>query len=322
MHTDGKSRLATGIVVLTLLTAFSHPLWSQAADESGTLVMVARTASAIIVSVDSKITPLDSTAKSLEPRVTPVDGDRKLVDVGEHSSCALDGFLGANEAGHDVSALMRSWVAAHPKAEAQEAINALLDAAAGPWDLRHYTLAEIAVQIKHRKVGDPITTITCGEFVDGKPIIVVGETRVKANGLWDQVAEKTSPQEEKTVLYMGGIYDVESFFHLIDERSFRPESDPKFNDGDRDVREDVRANTTATAALVKWFTAPSAPSAWTQTDVKDLFVPTFASVEKHFSDWVGTPNNIRILTACGRLEATVEGDWPTCPASSSPATKK
>jgi hypothetical protein len=84
------------------------------------------------------------------------------------------------------------------------------------------------------------------------------------------------------------------------------------------VREDIRANATAMAALLKWYTAPST---WTQADVKDVFVPTFASVEKHFSE-VGTPNNVRILSACRRLETTVEADWPTCPPFGTPATKK
>jgi hypothetical protein len=315
MHINGRSRPATGLAVLILLTAFSHPLWSQAADESGTLVMVARTANAIIVSADSKVTPNDSRAPTPPIPATPVSGDRKLVNVGERSACALDGFLGRNESDLDVSASLRSWITANPKTEAREAFDALLDAAVGAWDRHHYTLDQIRNQGDGgRKIGSPITKITCGEFVDGHPIIVVGETYVKADGIWGLVAGKRIfPQEEMTVLYMGGAYQTARHFTtLIRELTFQPQSnDPKINDGDKAVREDIRANKTAMAVLSKWY---SAPSTWTQTDVKDLFAPTFASVEQHFSE-VGPPNNVRILTACGRRETTVEGDWPTCQPS-------
>jgi hypothetical protein len=319
MRIDGRLRPAVGLAVLILLTAFSHPLWPQAADESGTLVMVARTSNAVIVSVDSKVTPHDSTAPLPALPATPIDGDRKLVNVGENSACALDGFLGANEGDKDVSASMRLWIAANPKTEAREAIDALLDAAAGEWDRRHFTLAQI--QNQSRKIDSSITKITCGEFVDGNPIIVVGETYVKADVMWEQVAgKKIFPEEEMTVLYMGGAYQTARHFTtLIEEPTFRPQSNnPKIIDGDKAVREDIRGNKTAMASLFKWYTAPLT---WTQTDVKNLFVPTFASVEKHFSEEVGCPNNVRILTACGRRETTVESDWPTCPSSSS-APKK
>jgi hypothetical protein len=75
--------------------------------------MVGRTANAVIVSVDSKITPNDSNAPQPTLVATDNDGDRKLVDVGKHSACALDGNLGSNEENLDVSASLRSWVKSH-----------------------------------------------------------------------------------------------------------------------------------------------------------------------------------------------------------------
>jgi hypothetical protein len=321
MHFDGKSRQATGIAVLILLTAFSRPLWSQAADESGTLVIVARTANAVIVGVDSKITPHNPTAALPAIPATLVSGDRKLVNVGELSACALDGNLGANEVDRDMSASLRLWTTAHPKTEAREAIDALLHAAAKAWDNHGYTLDDLAAQTPPRKLDSKITTLTCGEFFDGHPIILVGETVVKAGGPSGQHAETNTFEEEvKTVLYMGGAFPTAHYFTtLIGAPTFLRGIDGwETNDSDRAVRQDIGANTTAMAALFKWYTTPST---LTTADLKDLLVPTFASVEKHFSE-VGTPNNVRILTAYGRSETTVEGDWPTCSPSSGPATKK
>jgi hypothetical protein len=188
MHIDGKSRRATGIALLILLTSFSHPLWSQAGDESGTLVMVARTTNAVIVSVDSKVTPNDSTASSTAIPATPVSGDRKLVNVGERSACAIDGNLGANEGDKDVSASLRLWIAKNPNTEAQEAIDALLDAAVGAWDRNHFTLDQIAKQGDGgRKIGSRIAKITCGEFVKGR-----GRVSSTQNGPWFAVRRALS----------------------------------------------------------------------------------------------------------------------------------
>jgi hypothetical protein len=88
-----------------------------------------------IVSVDSKIT--QNNQMTFAP---PIDGKRKLVDVGKHSACAVAAFLGTNTEDLDISAAMRRWVAANPEKEAHEAIQGLLGAAAGAWNRKGYPI--------------------------------------------------------------------------------------------------------------------------------------------------------------------------------------
>lgn len=322
----GKVASICGFVCLASLGVSGtvcRPLWSQIpSDESGTLVMVARTANAVIVSVDSKIMPHDSAAPPPAVPATPVSGDRKLVEVGELSACALEGFVGSNETNLDVSASMRSWIAANPKTEAREAIDALLDAAADAWDHHKFTLEQIRLQTPSRTDGSRITTITCGEVVDGQPIIITGQTYVKAEGLSVQVAAKRRLQPDgKGYLHIGGAIPSANYFvMLVASPQYSPLSNKdEINDQDKAVREDIRANSTAMSALYKW---NAVLSVWTQAEVKELFVPTFASVEKHLPE-VGPPNNLRILTTCGRLEkTTVEAEWPKCPPSAPSAAQE
>lgn len=101
----------------------------------------------------------------------------------------------------------------------------------------------------------------------------------------------------------------------------------KLNDGDVAVREDIRADPSAMSAFEAMqtadreapttsnnFNAPYVPPTWTQTSVQMLFSPVYASVEQHFDAIVGPPNNVRLITSCGRFATTVETKlWPTCP---------
>src|SRR5271156_5311940 len=98
-----------GILLLSCaLVGFSRVAPAQTSDESGTLVMVARTADAVILSVDSAITRREGV------RVTYLtDGDRKLIKVGEKSACAIEKFLGENKDDLDVTGALRKWVQAN-----------------------------------------------------------------------------------------------------------------------------------------------------------------------------------------------------------------
>jgi 20S proteasome alpha/beta subunit len=76
--------------------------------------MAARTESAAIIAVDSEIS-----SKNLHP----IAGERKLVDVGDGSACAIEGFLGKGAAAElDVSEALRQWVREHPKREAEDGL--------------------------------------------------------------------------------------------------------------------------------------------------------------------------------------------------------
>jgi hypothetical protein len=55
-------------------------------------------------------------------------------------------------------------------------------------------------------------------------------------------------------------------------------------------------------------------SAWNLASIHALFSAVYKAFEKHF-DVVAPPNNVRIITPCGRLVATIEDNArPSCPA--------
>jgi hypothetical protein len=321
-------RVRTISYLLVLLFVLSNGItWGQAvgraSDESGTLVMVGRTADAVIVGVDSTVHPTNPLAPRPAFPVTPLDRDRKLVEVGEHSACAISGYLGWNEAGLEVSASMRGWIADHPKIEAIDAIDDLLDAAVAAWDRRHYSVAAMP----NRQIGSPITDLVCGDFANGHPVIVRGQTYVIADGRGGQVAAKTllRPMGEDT-LYVDGV--IPDRYYLVRIALYPQLIDPIFNQ----VSNSIRADESTMTAFSDLLNAdkesatqrPAAdvakplqylPSSWQQQSIKDMFTGVFAAVEDDtvFSKDVGTPNNVRIMTRCGRFTTTVEGQWPTCP---------
>jgi hypothetical protein len=70
--------------------------------ESGTLVMAARTASSVIISVDNKVTP---------PRDEDLANPQvKMLDVGQNSACAVDGILYQPDNGVDIMRALRQWI--------------------------------------------------------------------------------------------------------------------------------------------------------------------------------------------------------------------
>jgi len=58
-------------------------------------------------------------------------------------------------------------------------------------------------------------------------------------------------------------------------------------------------------------TAVFPPSVLTQAQVKTLFTAVCKSVEENTKQ-VAAPNNVRLITKCGRFNSTVEGRWPIC----------
>jgi hypothetical protein len=314
-------------------------------DESGTLIMASRTSDAVVVSADSKIS---HNGRENYP-TNPTDGQRKLVDVGDKSGCAIAGFLGQNTPNLDVASALRSWVENHPHVEAKEALNGLLEAAAKAWDRESYPLAELAHQ--HRRVGSSITKLLCGSFIDGAPYIVRGETlvKLKEDDPSSQVADqRTLSPLGADLLYIEGEIDTKNLVYIIQNPSQLlarfPEllnRHPELSDFIFDVNRDINSNADAMEAFEKWQVPDNfvkdagknmelnngpmtnqVPSlSWNQSDIKTLFAALYSTVE-HYSSEVGSPNNLRVIHPCGRLSGTVDAsEWPTCPQQSPQAAQ-
>ncbi len=284
------------------------------ADESGTLVMVARTRSAIIISADSEVHSSDGV--SYVPTLRS-EGRRKLVNVGKTGACAIDGWLGDEEANIDVASSLRNWIKSHPTESPVEAIGDLLQAAAGTWDHEHYLPGQNA-----RKIGDPISAITCGDIVDGKPVIVKGQTYVED----DYSAEsKTLDIDPRTVLYVDGVISSSELPKLI-LGTLGPNNLQPFIQINKELQSDILAVNAFKISRDVEMVGPQSSeydNVWTPKTVRQLFNPVFEAVERNMRESVGPPNNVRIITSCGRVITTVEADpWPTCPAATMKATPK
>jgi hypothetical protein len=283
--------------------------------------MAARTESAAIIAVDSKISSKNS---------RPIAGERKLVDVGDRSACAIEGFLGYGDAPElDVSEVLRQWVRDHPKREADDALDDLLKAAAGRWDNGRYPLGHLP---QDRQVGKGITVLVCAEMIRGRPWIFRGETYVNSDGTAGE--HRFYPIFGGT-LYVQGVFNTTSF-NVVFTGSDKAIHETLPNATDIEIsqlmaiRKDVRANSSAMNAIELWSgAATSAPKnayypapPWRQPTVKNLFGVVFNSVEKNLPDIVGPPNNVRIISACGRKSSTVETaePWPLCRAKKKTAS--
>jgi hypothetical protein len=302
---------------------------AQSAEEvsaqSGTLVMVGKISDAVIVSVDSKLTGVIPLPPFVTP-MTPIDADRKLVDIGTHSACAINGNLGTNKNGYDVSAALRAWVAENPTKEAYEAIESLLEATEVGWNSMHYPVSHMP---NNRKLNEAITTLTCGDFVDGHPVIVRGETFAKSDGFGGQVADyRILPSERGDLLYVDGIiHPTKNFEILMNPPNPHPQSN-LINAHDLDeLLLDLQSKAIKTA-FDEWRKADNdvhgvagATSSWSKSSVQDLFIGVFSSIEHYFPEHVGEPNQVRIITACGRFTSTVEETWRSCPSPTSKSNR-
>jgi len=288
-------------LLITLLTVPSQLAGSQpTSDESGTLVIVGRTADAVVVSVDSKITHTD-------PRPSANEGRRKLVDVGTHGACAILGFLGLNSTEEfDVSAALRAWVSDHPRTEAREALGGLLAAAGGAWDRAGYYRG--ALPAPQAKDGS-ITTLICGDFVDGRPAILVGHTVVRWVGPTRQHAEsKLEPVAPTALLICRGNIDELVLRELATNDQAHLRADEATFPSLRDIAKDMSNDFGTTAALRSLYET----KVLSEANLQMLLKGTFAAVERHDPSVAG-PNNVRVIRSCGRFDSRVESDpWPGC----------
>jgi hypothetical protein len=324
------------VMLLLASTALSQPATTQTpSSESGTLVMAARTADAVMISVDSRI--VQNPGGGL-PETTKTAAEDKLIDVGQTSTCAIAGFLGGPNNSSEVSASLRAWVGDHPKAEAHDAIEGLLEEAEKVWNTYNYNFQQLPGD-RQPVDGISATVLTCGEIADGRPTIVRGETYVHPVGFGDhQIALHRQLQPMLgDFLYLDGDLHTEDFalmvsnpseLRLVDASGARRKDYELFlSQVGSDIAADpttmsafqILVNANRESAMNRYTGKTSVPDSifsqlWTHEVVRDLFIGVFASVEKHTND-VGGPNNVRVIKSCGRLISTIEKVWPTCPTS-------
>lgn len=139
-------------------------------DESGTLVMVARTPDGIVLAVDSAITVHG---------IPTTNGRRKLIDVGQYGACAIEGWSGNQESGDDLSEKVRSWLRANPGVSGMDAIKGIQNIAVASWNSEGYKIGQLPL---NRTVGVDITNILCGDMLSTGPAILEVQTRVGSDG--------------------------------------------------------------------------------------------------------------------------------------------
>ena len=206
-------------------------------DESGTLVMVARTRLAVVVSVDSEIR-----RKGENPGVSGWDdGERKLVDVGETGACALEGYMGQHNEQVGVADYLRTWVRQHPTEDPVEGFEGLLNAAARGWnEVPHIEFLVNTVSP---------TYLICGDIVGGHPVIVRGQTYQLRDG---SAGYKRLPVPPGDILYVGGVISTGLFRRLFenpfDIKTTGPESSSA-RDAYLKIGRDMRSNISAMNAF-------------------------------------------------------------------------
>jgi hypothetical protein len=315
------------LICLWLLAFGSQSVRSQTgSEESGTVVIVAKTNSVVVVSVDSRTTEMIAGGGTV-PRDQP---DRKIVNVGKTGACAIDGHLGTEERfekhpGTDISQLMHTWVLDHPEIAPREAIGPLLQLAVDAWEAEK----EYKIYVVPRIIGEPITVLTCGDYEANKPIIVRGHTEeasmdvpvvkiddpVGGDLLYVTMGFRDSPLEDSPNLFVWTATNIRQV-------------DPRRSSAARLIRK-IDEDEKAQSAFYAWQGANSKNdgAGWTQDQIKILFTRIFYLTETegalgpNFSSaGIGPPNNARVITQCGRRTTTVDGDdWPVvCPPPQTP----
>ncbi len=277
-------------------------------DASGTLVMVTRTSTAVIVSVDSEVHALGPNSQD---GGGSSDGNRKLILVGEKGACAIEGYLGMHGYPEsDVSGYLRIWVRDHPTMGPYEGIDGLLQTAATAWNVSHPG---------GKRLDGDITYLTCGDIVGTQPFIVRGWTSDLAPGY-----EKVAGND---VLYVGGILNNDKFRAIFENPLLIEEvipggtqsTIPKYREASAEVKSDAAAMRSykMSLAVVNSGVSSLSDSFWNLTTIQALFSSVYKAIEQNFSGAVGPPNNVRIVTPCGPpLSTTVETNpWPTCPST-------
>jgi hypothetical protein len=321
-----RDSLVIFLGILWVISFSAADSWSQTfkgSDESGTLVMVARSKSAVVLSVDSKVTHLKPLPGFPDIPIDPNDIERKIVDVGQHGACAIDGYLGSREPHKDVAEALREWIRANPKTEVREGISDLLEAAADAGDRQKYSPDELP---QGRKRGYRITLLVCGDFFDGHPAIIRGETYVAEDG---SAGQRLLTPEMGDIFYVAGPFETGYFIALMTSpETVGQVTHSQTFPSDFKISADFRSSASAATALEAWRAADiqiragansssslDALPTWSESVIKDLFVPVFTSVESHLQE-VAPPNHVRLITVCGRFVTTLEAErWPSCPSS-------
>lgn len=268
-------------------------------EESGTLVMAARTDSLAIIAVDSKISD-NSDGK--------IDGTQKLLDFGGRSSCALEGWLSNSEYNVDVASSLRNWISGHPDGDPNRDVLELLKAAAEPWNERIPHLKPGEPLPKYRKPGERITMLVCGEVSNGQPIIVRGETFVEDN---NKAGFRRLDVQDAGILYVEGPFNISDgwdtrFFATLAYHNGVAASYYGMSPDDRRllITKEVWDDPAAKAALRLWlclwlpggssdiptrlqdlYSDPNSPAPWKEAAVMDLFKAVFRAVESHVNMW-------------------------------------
>jgi hypothetical protein len=263
----------------------------------------------VVISIDSAID---------ESGTISIDGSRKLIDVGTRSACAIEGFSGNAFTGNNLGRDIRDWVRAHPGVNAAQAISSILRVAANSWNKEHYHEFP-----QGRKVGDLITTIVCGdEYSDGLGILIAA-TKIAPDGK----AVVVPVERILSPMYVGGAFPTtDIFLGLILKRQIPPDLSSHFRKTYEAVYKDIRGDTSAMDALNATLTAENEmhnesetsfikpfypPSPLAQANLKTLFAAVYKSVEAN-TNTVARPNQVRLITKCGRFATSVEATWRTC----------
>lgn len=288
-------------------------------DESGTLVMVARTTSGIVVAVDSAITTQDP----ITGHKTVIKGQRrKLVDFGKYGACTIDAFTGYAEDGNIIADEARSWLKANPTAKGFEALNGILMVAGTSWNREHYSPGYMGTYPGNRRVGDLISHIVCGDLIGDDFMIIEGDTTVAADG----TASIGRGFGIGASFEFGGFFEYPMLLGLINNIDAPPTSTAELVRIYPIIRADILSDPSVVSALQAFINdqkritdirektvgQPVMPRpALIQSQVQTLFAAAYKSVEQN-TQFVASPNNVRLLSKCGRIATTVEQPWPTC----------
>ena len=304
-------------------------------NESGTLALAARTSLEVTIAVDSRITGIDPSGTIPTP---PIDGSRKLVDIGTTGACALVGFLGTNSQNGDVAGALRNWAREHPGVGPREGIDGLLQAAAEIWNGNLAEPIEKGERLPlGREPGDLITTLLCGDFANGRPSIIRGRTYVAPDR---KASWKILEPIGGDVFLVSGVFGDDALFVEI---LVNPQAATNLDalPGELAVGDVIRAKKLAMDPINRWIayakqvgphatTAPQSQkpvqtfpptskdnspktdqvsvSPWSLSDAKDVFGVLFASVESQFPNEVSPPNNLRASCKIPALSAFKRGD--------------
>lgn len=272
---------------------------SDPSTESGTLIVATRMKSSVAIGVDSKVS--QNTSNEKEKQKFPINPKRKLVDVGKFSACALDGYLGIEDDNKlDVVSAMRSWIIRNPDAEIDTALPPLLLAAASAWNGRGFT--PLSKLPRRRRPGDSITTFTCGGWIKGSPIILRGQTVVNSDS---SAGPKILKPIGADLFYTAGVLNTQDFF-------LSSTMHPPQNKLYADVFERIRSDFAASLVL-DTIGRGIAPTQEVTPSIKSLFGAIFGAVEKDDPSLVGKPNQVRVISRCGRMKDQVDSsEWKIC----------